>query len=88
MHAIYANATSAGEGLAGIVVPGCDGNETIVHFKKGEVIATPPGIPFWAYNYGKEQVIAISVGVTNSANQLLAIPQVSLYTQINQRILL
>ncbi|XP_057450534.1 13S globulin basic chain-like [Lotus japonicus] len=47
----------------------------IIHFRRGDVIASYPGVPFWAYNKGKQQVVAISVGFINSANQLGVIPK-------------
>ncbi|XP_061360402.1 glycinin G4-like [Gastrolobium bilobum] len=54
-----------------------DRHQKIRHFKQGDIIAIPPGIPYWSYNYGDRRVVAIALIDTNNfANQLDAIPRV------------
>ncbi|KAF1878444.1 hypothetical protein Lal_00047113 [Lupinus albus] len=73
-----------GEGALGISVPGCsetyeepqqsqyqDSHQKIRHFKEGDIIAIPPGIPYWTYNYGDQQLVTINLlDTTSLLNQL------------------
>ncbi|KAK7267358.1 hypothetical protein RIF29_20028 [Crotalaria pallida] len=48
-----------------------DSHQKIRHFREGDIIAIPPGIAYWSYNYGNQQIIAINLlDITNIANQL------------------
>ncbi|XP_057426694.1 legumin type B-like [Lotus japonicus] len=54
-----------------------DRHQKIRHFSPGDIIAIPPGIPYWTYNYGNEPAIAISlIDTSNFANQLDQTPRV------------
>ncbi|CAJ2627896.1 unnamed protein product [Trifolium pratense] len=54
-----------------------DSHQKIRRFYKGDVIAIPPGIPYWTYNHGNEPVIAISLlDTSNDVNQLDSTPRV------------
>ncbi|CAI8583383.1 unnamed protein product [Vicia faba] len=54
-----------------------DSHQKIRRFSKGDVIAIPPGIPYWTYNYGDEPLVAISLlDTSNTLNQLDSTPRV------------
>jgi len=56
-----------------------DSHLKICRFSKGDVIAIPPGTPYWTYNYGDEPLVAISLlDTSNFANQLDSTPRVSI----------
>ncbi|CAI8602977.1 unnamed protein product [Vicia faba] len=53
-----------------------DSHQKIRRFSKGDVIAIPPGIPYWTYNYGDEPLVAISLlDTSNTLNQLDSTPR-------------
>lgn len=57
-----------------------DSHQKIRRFYKGDVIAIPPGIPYWTYNHGDEPLVAISLlDTSNFGNQLDSTPRVSTY---------
>lgn len=81
-----------GKGVIGLSVPGCpetyeepqsrqqrrESHQKIRRFYKGDIIAIPPGTPYWTYNHGNEPLIAISLlDTSNFANQLDSTPRVS-----------
>ncbi|KAK7267357.1 hypothetical protein RIF29_20027 [Crotalaria pallida] len=48
-----------------------DSHQKIRRFREGDIIAIPPGIAYWTYNYGNQQIIAINLlDTTSIANQL------------------
>ncbi|KAF5741849.1 legumin family protein [Tripterygium wilfordii] len=48
-----------------------DQHQKIHHFREGDVLFIPAGIPYWAYNNGNEEVVSVSlIDVSNNANQL------------------
>ncbi|CAK8571941.1 unnamed protein product [Lathyrus sativus] len=54
-----------------------DSHQKIRRFSKGDVIAIPPGIPYWTYNHGDEPLVAISLlDTSNTLNQLDSNPRV------------
>ncbi|XP_058770865.1 legumin J-like [Vicia villosa] len=54
-----------------------DSHQKIRRFSKGDVIAIPPGIPYWTYNHGDEPLVAISLlDISNTLNQLDSTPRV------------
>ncbi|KAJ1397831.1 RmlC-like cupin domain superfamily [Sesbania bispinosa] len=54
-----------------------DSHQKIRYFNKGDVIAIPPGVPYWTYNFGNRPVVAISLlDTSNFINQLDATPRV------------
>ncbi|KAI5395202.1 legumin B-like [Lathyrus oleraceus] len=54
-----------------------DSHQKIRRFSKGDVIATPPGIPYWTYNHGHEPLVAITLlDTSNTLNQLDSTPRV------------
>ncbi|CAK8571959.1 unnamed protein product [Lathyrus sativus] len=54
-----------------------DSHQKIRRFSKGDVIAIPPGIPYWTYNHGHEPLVAISLlDTSNTLNQLDSTPRV------------
>ncbi|XP_058750738.1 legumin B-like [Vicia villosa] len=54
-----------------------DSHQKIRRFSKGDVIAIPPGIPYWTYNHGDEPLVAISLlDTSNTLNQLDSTPRV------------
>lgn len=77
-----------GKGVLGLSIPGCpttfeeqrqhfDNHQKIRRFSKGDIIAIPPGIPYWSYNNGDEPVVAITLlDTSNFANQLDSTPRV------------
>ncbi|KAF1866765.1 hypothetical protein Lal_00018150 [Lupinus albus] len=53
-----------------------DRHQKVEHFKEGDIIAVPTGIPFWMYNDGQTPVVAITlIDTTNLDNQLDQIPR-------------
>ncbi|KAE9589905.1 putative 11-S seed storage protein, plant [Lupinus albus] len=80
-------AHTPGEGALGISVPGCtetyeepkesqsqeqeDSHQKIHHFREGDILVIPPGTPYWTYNYGHGQLVAINLlDTTSLLNQL------------------
>jgi hypothetical protein len=56
-----------------------DSHQKIRRFSKGDVIAIPPGIPYWTFNHGNEPLVAISLlDTSNFENQLDSTPRVSI----------
>ncbi|XP_045829319.1 legumin B-like [Trifolium pratense] len=54
-----------------------DSHQKIRRFRKGDVIAIPPGIPYWTFNHGNEPLVAISLlDTSNDVNQLDSTPRV------------
>ncbi|KAK2401803.1 hypothetical protein P8452_08443 [Trifolium repens] len=54
-----------------------DSHQKIRRFYKGDIIAIPPGTPYWTYNHGNEPVVAISLlDTSNVVNQLDSTPRV------------
>nr|CAA47809.1 legumin (minor small) [Pisum sativum] len=54
-----------------------DSHQKIRRFSKGDVIAIPPGIPYWTYNHGHEPLVAITLlDTSNTLNQLDSTPRV------------
>jgi hypothetical protein len=57
-----------------------DSHQKIRRFYKGDIIAIPPGTPYWTYNHGNEPVVAISLlDTSNVVNQLDSTPRVSIH---------
>lgn len=57
-----------------------DSHQKIRHFKEGDILAIPPGLPYWTYNYGDQQIVAVSLLDTSSSlNQLDSNPRVSTF---------
>lgn len=55
-----------------------DSHQKIRRFSRGDVIAIPPGTPYWTYNNGNEPLVAISLlDTSNLANQLDSTPRVT-----------
>ncbi|XP_019462301.1 PREDICTED: legumin type B-like isoform X2 [Lupinus angustifolius] len=48
-----------------------DSHQKIRHFREGDILVIPPGTPYWTYNYGDEQLVAINLlDTTSLSNQL------------------
>jgi len=55
-----------------------DRHQKVRYVKQGDLIAIPPGVPYWTYNYGNTPLIIITLlDTSNKLNQLDRIPRVS-----------
>jgi len=55
-----------------------DRHQKVRYVKQGDLIAIPPGVPYWTYNYGDTPLIIITLlDTSNKLNQLDRIPRVS-----------
>lgn len=55
-----------------------DRHQKVRYVRQGDVIAIPPGVPYWSYNYGNTPLVIITLQhTTNIQNQLDPFPRVS-----------
>lgn len=60
-----------------------DRHQKIRYVKQGDLVAIPPGVPYWSYNYGDTPLVIISLlDTSNTENQLDRIPRVSTFYMI------
>ncbi|XP_045796068.1 legumin type B-like [Trifolium pratense] len=53
-----------------------DRHQKVRYLKQGDLIAIPPGVPYWTYNYGDTPLIIITLlDTSNKLNQLDRIPR-------------
>jgi len=58
-----------GSGFVGFTFPGCP--EEYYRFRQGDIVALPPGVPFWFYNDGnKPAELIIIFDINNDADQI------------------
>lgn len=54
-----------------------DRHQKVRYLRHGDVVAVPPGVPYWTYNYGKHPLVIITLqDTTNTLNQLDQTPTV------------
>jgi oxalate decarboxylase/phosphoglucose isomerase-like protein (cupin superfamily) len=55
-----------------------DRHQKVRYVKQGDIVAIPPGVPYWTYNYGDTPLTIITLlDTSNKLNQLDRVPRVS-----------
>ncbi|CAI8614326.1 unnamed protein product [Vicia faba] len=53
-----------------------DRHQKVRYVKQGDLIAIPPGVPYWTYNYGNTPLVIVSLlDTANKLNQLDRVPR-------------
>ena len=66
---VFITVYSLGSGFVGFTFPGCP--EEYYRFRQGDIVALPPGVPFWFYNDGnKPAELIIIFDINNDADQI------------------
>ncbi|XP_058737937.1 legumin J-like [Vicia villosa] len=53
-----------------------DRHQKVRYVKQGDIIAIPPGVPYWTYNYGNTPLVIVSLlDTSNKLNQLDRVPR-------------